>query len=310
MSTFPALDELPTGYFVEESPRGVLALHIDVARVLHDVGFGPESDGRLECTDLSGRRPMYEIRSGGEAFVLRRSSHGGLMRWITGERFLDAQRPFRELILSDSLRRLGVPTPHLVAARARRAGLLGWRLDVLTRRVDNSIDLGYVLAWAERESLRTPVKRRLLAVAGELVRKLHVHGCVHADLSPNNMLVPREALEGDDASAWILDLDRSFFVERLDDDRRRSNLNRLYRHVKRRERARGSALARTDYARFLRSYQPDRARRRADWRAIDRLHAASRVVHAIGWVLERVFARAQDPRGALRPQRPRSADRD
>ena len=147
-ATLPILEELPSGYFVDESPGGILALHAEVARDLHESGYGPENDGNLCRSELSGRRSLFELMAGGERFLVRRFSHGGLMRWITGERFLDPERPFRELILSSSLRKAGILTPQVIAARARPALGGGWYLDLVSRRIEDALDLGYVLGLA------------------------------------------------------------------------------------------------------------------------------------------------------------------
>ena len=301
MATLPVLDELPAGYFVEESPRGILALSVDAARTLHEAGFGPDTDGATEPSELVGRRPMHQIRSNGEVFVLRRFTHGGLARWLTRRRFLRAERPFRELILSDSLRRVGIPTPQVVAARARKAAVFGWSLDVLTRRIEGTTDLGFVLARAERGELSRVALRRVLAAAGALVRRLHAHGCVHADLCPNNVLVGVDGLEQGELETWILDLDRSYFAARVSDSERRANLARLFRHVERRERQRGRGLSRTDYARFLRAYDPERRHWKEDWRSIVRRHGMGRAFHGVGQLFERLFAKGGDPRAGGRP---------
>lgn len=309
MSTLPILDELPGGYFVEESPRGVLAVHADAARTLHECGYGPESDGALVPSELAGRAPLFELAGSDGGFLVRRFQHGGLLRWATGHRFLDAERPFRELVLSDSLRRVGVRTPLVVAARARSVGV-GWSLDVMTRRVPGTTDLGWVLGSARRGEIPVARVRAILVALGELVRTLHRHGYVHADLQPNNVLVGRGALEGEAPELWLLDLDRSFFVPELSDAERRANLRRLYRHVARREEQHGRFLHRTDYARFFRGYETDRPRWKADWRAVAARHSRGLTLHRLGWLLERAFARRRhDGRadgGLLYPGPPRS----
>jgi len=296
MATLPVIDELPDGYFVEESPHGILALHGDVARTLHELGYGPESDGELSDSELVGRRPLLELRLDREVFLVRRFSHGGLLRWLTGKRFLDAERPFRELILSDSLLRVGIRTPRVLAARARSIGL-GWQLEVLTRRVENALDLGYVLGLARKGELAPGVRASILKSLGDLVRRLHQHGCLHADLQPNNVLVNSEALEGGTPELWLLDLDRSYFVDHLADGERRANLRRLYRHVARREEQHGRALRHSDYLRFLRGYDPDGSRWKADWRAVNSRHGLGLRLHRTGWLLERMFGgKRPDPR--------------
>jgi len=296
MATLPVTEELPDGYFVEESPHGILALHGDVSRTLHELGYGPESDGELSDSELAGRRPLLELRLDGQVFLVRRFSHGGLLRWLTGKRFLDAERPFRELILSDSLLRVGIRTPRVLAARARSIGL-GWQLEVLTRRVDDSLDLGYVLGLARKGELTPAVRASILQALGDLVRRLHLHGCLHADLQPNNVLINSKALEGETPVLWVLDLDRSYFVEHLKDADRRANLRRLYRHVARREEQHGRALRRHDYLRFMRGYDPDGSRWKEDWRAVSSRHVLGLSLHRAGWLLERLLGgKRPDPR--------------
>lgn len=296
MATLPVLAELPDGYFVEESPRGILVLYGESARLLHEQGFGPESDGSLRASDLSGRRPLYELEAGGARFVLRRFRHGGLMRWMTGERYLDAERPFRELILSDSLLRAGIRTPRVVAARARMLPVCGWQLDVMTRRVDDALDLGYVLGLARGGEVREAVLRAILVELGNLVRLMHTHGLVHADLQPNNVLVNLRALEGASPQLWLLDLDRSFFTAELSAGMRRANLRRLYRHVRHREDRHGRTLSRSDHARFFRGYDPERSRWKKDWRAVAAGRPLGTGMHRVGWILERFFSHRPDPR--------------
>ena len=296
MVSLPILEELPSGYFVDESPRGILALHAEVTRTLHEAGFGPEQDGELEPSELSGRRPLYGLRAGPERLVVRRFSHGGLMRWITGVRYRDPERPFRELILADSLRRAGILTPQVVAARARMARGGGWYLDLVTRRVEDATDLGFVLGQARCGKLAGGVRRALLVAAGNLVRQLHRHGCLHADLTPSNILVERAFLEEGEPRLWVIDLDQSERHEDLSLGARQGNLRRLFRYTSRRERRFGKSLSRSDYLRFLAAYEPDRSKRHTIWRSIAAAHKRSRLLHAMGWLFEAWFGRGTDPR--------------
>ncbi|MCB9916481.1 MAG: hypothetical protein H6828_15240 [Planctomycetes bacterium] len=295
--SFPILEQLPSGYFVDESPRGVLALHVDVARALHEAGYGPEHDGGLARSELSGRRPLYGLAAGGERFVVRRFSHGGLLRWLTGARFSDPTRPFRELALSAALRQAGLPTPQVVAARAVHARGGGWYLDLVTRRVERGVDLGFVLGRARRGELDARELRPLLYAAGDLVRRLHRHGFLHADLTPTNLLLePRE--EGEEPRLWVLDLDRSVLSDDLGRAARLANLRRLFRYVARREARGARALQRSDYLRFLVGYEKDRVLRKELWRAISAAHRRRSPLHALGWLFETWFGRGADPRDA------------
>jgi hypothetical protein len=292
----PILEELPSGYFVDESPGGILALHADLAREVHETGYGPEQDGSLKRSELSGRRVLHELDAGGERLVVRRFSHGGLMRWITGERYLDPERPFRELILSSSLRKAGIRTPQVVAARARPAFLIGWYLDLVSRRLEDSIDLGFVLGLARSDDFPRPVLRSLLSATGSLVRRLHRHGCLHSDLTPSNILVPAGVLDGAEPELWVIDLDQSVIREKLSPSEIMQNLRRLYRYVARRESRHGRALSSADFMRFMLAYEPDRGRRHELVRSVLVAHRRASLVHALGWFFENLFGRRVDPR--------------
>jgi hypothetical protein len=75
-----------------------------------------------------------------------------LLRFATGRRFLDPTRPFEEIRLAQHLERNGIATPRIVAARARGSILTGYELDLVTQRVEGTIDLGEGLARAPRRS--------------------------------------------------------------------------------------------------------------------------------------------------------------
>lgn len=290
MHSLPILRQLPPGYFVEEAPRGILAIDADVARAFHQAGFGPETNGEFKTSDLAGRKPLFEMECGGERFVMRRFHHGGLLRWITRERFLHPERPFAELIASDALRKSGVPTPRVVAARARIFTGIGWGLDVITRRVADTQDLGAVLDAIGDGEVSLVDRFALARALGTLVRRLHRVGLLHADLQVKNVLVQwAEGESGREAVLWVLDLDGSFFVENPTRAERRRNLRRLYRSARRREAA-DPFLSRSDFARFLLGYRPEGGSWKEDWRAIQASHARRSLGHLLGWWLERRFA--------------------
>lgn len=293
MSSLPILKRLPGEYRVVESARGVVAVLQDLAEPFARAGYGPDHVGPLEPSDLTGRKPLFELRIEDERFVVRRFSHGGLLRWLTGARFLDAERPFRELVLADALRRAGFDTPRVVAARARRSKAGGWRLDLVTRRIEDSANVAQALEGLGRPAVGGAARRRLLAACGSLVRRMHEAGFLHADLTTSNLLVRNAPAGGEGpASLVILDLDGSVFGEGpLDEASRVTNLARLLRHV---ERRRGSGLLPvlgTDYARFLEAYEPQRGRRRDLWARVRTAHSRTLGLHAVGWAAERKLAR-------------------
>jgi len=285
-------ERLPEGYDVESGAEGILALSREMGPALRGAGYGLSSDGAATASVLAGRKPLFELTTSAGVFLVRRFSHGGLLRFLTRERFRDPSRPFRELAVSSSLARAGVGTPLVAAARARPAPGFGWKLEIVTRRIEGAVDLDAVLADARAGRVDRRSIARLARAAGGLVRAMHDAGCSHADLTTKNMLVEAASMGDRFPRTWILDLDRARIVQSLAESERRAGLARLYRYVRRRERAQGAGLARTDWPRFLAAYEPDRRTRRLLARAILRAHGRSLVWHAVGWRLERIFRRA------------------
>ncbi len=290
------LGALPPNFVLRRGRGSLLAVRRDLAALLSDFGFGPDADGPLVESDVAGRRPLAALEWGGERLLVRRFTHGGLARWLTGRRYLRAERPFEELALAEALRARGVATPEVVAARARPLFPFGWRLDLVTRRVPGAVDLGEVLARARRGAVPPADLRRALIAAGSAVRALHAAGLEHADLNANNLLVP---VAGQGGPAWILDLDRSRLRPELSTPARRANLARLLRHVERGERRHGPALSRADHLRFLRAYAGEAWK--DEWRAVRARVDRWAWLHALGGGLERRFGRRRDPRESRSP---------
>lgn len=273
-----SLRELPPEFVVRRGGRGVLAVRADLEAALAAEGLTPDGGGGRP-SELAGRGPLRELEAAGRRFVLRPFRHGGLLRWLTRERFADPARPFRELCLAHALAAAGIATPAVVGARAVRAGALGWRLALVSERVPAARDLGLALEQAREGGLARAERSRLARAAGELVGRLHALGLWHADLQPRNLLEG-----GEPARLWVIDLEGSVLGP-LDDARRRANLRRLWRAARRREARGRSFLARGDWARFLRAYGAACGR---SWRDEARALAgeAPGLGHRLGWWLE------------------------
>jgi len=273
----PSLSAALRGQFeFSFTSRGVLAVRRELLADLASAGFGLDSDGSAVASTLGGRNPLLELRAGAHDLLVRRFTHGGLLRWLTGRRFLDPERPFVEAQLSEQLLAAGFRTPQVVAARARRvAG--GWNLDLVTRRVPGGEDFA---AWLERE--RDPaVRARMLASFGAWLRRLHDVGFLHADLHPKNVLVTHD---GAREPWWLIDLDRSALRASLSERERCANLARLVRYLARRR-----AQLRVDtreLARALVAYEPVRGARRVLAQRVAERVARGRALHNVGWWFE------------------------
>ena len=297
-------DELPTGYHLKSGRRGILAVDADLESAILAAGFGPDGGESLEASELSGRRPLRVLRVGGERFVVRVFHHGGMSRGLGPRFYLDPHRPFRELFLARRLTELGIRTPHVAAARARRQAPFGWRLDLVTRLIEGTIDGAAAVTRLTRGEPDGRVRRLVARRLGEVCGRLHAAGFVHADLHPRNFLF--EAHLADGAAPWVLDLDGSRFVRGLTDAARRRNLARLWRWLRRREQ-RGRFLLRTDAARFLRAYEEARGGQegewKGDWASIDRRERRGRALHRTGWVIESLLGSGHEQRdGRLTPR--------
>ena len=203
-------------------------------------------------------------------------------------------------------------TPRVVAARALRASVGGWRLDLLSRRVEDAWD-GAEWLEALREG-RVDLRRRhgVLDAVGEFLGHMHARGLWHADLNPRNVLLARPQ-DAERPRLWILDLDRSVLSDALDDGQRWSNLARLLRAVVRREERGRRFLTRADHARFLAGYrrglvgeEPAAEARvgwRRDWRGVADTHGRRSAAHRAFWRLEEALgggAATRDGRAVVR----------
>jgi len=243
--------QAPASHLLRGDARtGWLAVHRDAAAALTRAGFDLDADGRVRAAAEAGRAALLELElvgvdgcAGPVLALLRRHQRGGLPARLRRSDFPDPTRPFDELALSERLRALGIDTPRVLAARARRTASGGFELALVTERVVGAVDLAAALARA-----RGAARHDLVRAAARFVARLFDAGLVHADLHPKNLLVA--SVDGRHR-LWVVDLDRAHLVARppLDQARRRAQLARLLRWCLRRADALG--YTRTDGRRFL-----------------------------------------------------------
>ena len=291
------LGPLPADFVFVEGRRGALACRGSDRDALLRAGFSPDGrrdEERIPDAEESGREPLGRLVVDGTDALVRRFTHGGLARAITGRRFKDPARPFEELRLSERLRGLGIRTPRVIAARAVRAAGPGFELSLVIERVDGTIDVGRLMGDVRAGRAPKGALRRAVADSGLLVGSLHRAGFLHADLQPANLLVTRAGTRG----AIVLDLDRSRFAAQgpLPGDLALANLARLWRHVRRREQRYGAVLTSGDRALFLESYGVARGGSADLASRIDRAADRGGLAHRLGWWLESRVGRGEDAR--------------
>jgi 3-deoxy-D-manno-octulosonic acid kinase len=257
---------------VETRGKAYCARAAELDRFLSDSGYTLDSEPRTRVGSLRGRKALEELDSPLGPLVLRRFTHGGILRALSGRRFLDAQRPLREWQLCSALRERGIATPLIVGARARRLFPLGFALDLISVRIEPARDL---------DALRTDPDSDLGALArqmGAFVRRMHDAGLLHADLTTKNLLWTPQGLVA-------LDLDRSRLTgEPLAFEQRVQNLERLLRFVLRREQQERGRLRPRDYLACLRAYEPEPALRRRLREAVRGRRRRTLFWHRLGWL--------------------------
>ncbi len=247
-----ALRALPDGYRDFSQGRIRLLARADLAELLCArgalAGRPPEAWGEPLGSLGGGRVPLIVLRVAGfpQELLVKRVRRGGWLGPLLGGA-TSTNRAFAEILLVESLRRAGVTTPPVLAARiTRRLGLEQWvGIELVTPRVAGGTDLASWLAQGARPAARSLV----LAAAGRSVAALHAAGVVHGDLNLRNLLVdPR-------GEVHLLDLGaKGAHAARA--GKRAAELARLYRSALKLGLA-PRPLTGGDVVRFLRAYRPE-----------------------------------------------------
>ena len=152
---------------------------------------------------LRGRAPVYvaTLPQAQVQVVVRHAWHGGLLAPLTGDRFRRPTRAPREMRQSAALRAAGIPTTDVLGFVRYDAGAGLARVDVISRFVDDTADLGMVLAGLTPDVECEPALRATIELLGRLAR----HGIVHPDLNVKNILLRRR--EPAAPEAMVIDID-------------------------------------------------------------------------------------------------------
>ena len=275
------LPALPEGAVALHSDGALLAVREDYVARFREWRIEARKGEPFETTELTGRRALASVKGSDGAVLVRRFSHGGLLAPLTGRRFASPDRPFAEWRLAERLRALGLPTPAVVAARARPLTGFGWTLELFVERVEGSQDLGATIDQRRSGRLDDAAWRQVIERFGSLIGRAHFAGFLHADLHPKNVLVDA------DGTLLFVDLDRSRIENPLDEKKRLVNLARLWRWVEREDR-RAPFLSRTDVWRFLSRWSAEAGGSsvREAFEAIARHTRKNRVWHRAGRTLQ------------------------
>jgi len=199
----------PEGFVAERLPTGPAWFRPQAKKPV--VTFWKRTDASLPLGKVASRHPdsrrfpgrgtvVSAPFSGLGTLVLRPCVHGGLWgRWV-GDLYPGPGRVRREIIRSERLTRLGIPTPRIEAAFFYPAG--PWfRMEVATSLISGGRDLTALLASRPLAGQRS----RILGAVRRLLELLHRHGIHHPDLNARNIVLAPSGNVG--WSAWLLDVD-------------------------------------------------------------------------------------------------------
>lgn len=278
---------IPPSFSLVKKGKSYLLLHDDFKESLLRQGIeDPETffkTHRSTTTFLEGRtpHPSLPLRDG-IRMVVRKYSHGGLLRVLNRDIFLFGARSFKELSLTEEIRAAGILTIQPIGAIHQIVCSPFYRAFLLSLEIPHAKNM--VQFFQEYGSHTSPEhlrhKWKMIRAAGLLLRVFHQKGFYHRDLQLKNLLV-----DGD--QILIIDFDRSFRKKNLSVRDRVKNLLRLNRSVEKWKRN-GLAIARTHRWRFLLAYMgEDLEIRKAVMKAL-RTHAIGLQFHRIGWALQKI----------------------
>lgn len=183
-------------------------------------------DLSVEDKRYHGRGVLHAIHlRDGETALIRTYRHGGFFRSLTREWFFSwPPRPFRELAITEELRRRGLRTVEVYGAGVQRLCGPIYRGWLVTRELRDSKDL-----WATLQDEAGSLTRleSILKASAETLRTMHREGVYHSDLNLKNILIRSKA---DGVEGYVIDFDRAkLFLGKLPQELAKRNLDRLLR---------------------------------------------------------------------------------
>lgn len=228
MKAFPA----PEGFQAETLPTGPAWFRPDAKKPI--LTFWKRTDAGLPLGKVAGRHPESRRFSGRGTVVsapfaglgtviLRPCVHGGLWGRLVRDLYPGSSRVRREILRSERLTQMGIPTPRIQAALFYPVGPL-FRMEVATSFIQGGRDLNDLLSSRPLASQRL----RIFSAVRKLFEQLQRHGIRHPDLNARNILLSSGAGSW---SAWLLDVDAVRFGDPASPAVDTANRHRLLRSL-------------------------------------------------------------------------------
>ena len=249
----------------------------DPERLFQAAG-GRTVSGRTRLVSL----PLDPREPEGRRLLVRRYVHGGLLARLNRDLFRDAARPLKELENTLVAEQRGVNTARPLAVVRQAAGAGFCRAWFVSEEIAKAEDGVHFARRVAMGHVTLEVKRAVVRETGRVLRRMHDVGLVHGDLHLKNLLVRVNGPAH--VQAFVIDFDRSRYVENVTLSQRLGNLARLSRSV-RKIRWAAEGFTATDRLRFLLAYWPGAPRDRRRLRRWARRLRASGRLHAVWWRL-------------------------
>ncbi len=206
--------------------RKTVYVHRDLAALASALIAEIDRVSDTEEPGAGNRGSGYPIEvPGAPPLFVRRSTRGGLIRFLGGLYFGRTPRVVHELFVTAEARRRGVPTPEPVAAVVETVAPAIRREALVTRTI-----AGMSLWEFVRTDDDPRVRGHVLRLARHAIDLMHEQGVLHGDLNLHNLFV---STAGDGFDVVILDFDKARLYRRaLPRTLRKRNYARLARSVR------------------------------------------------------------------------------
>lgn len=229
MKTFPApegfqAETLPTGpaWFRPEAKKPVLTLW---KRTDAGLPLGKVASRHPESRRFPGRGTVVSAPFAGlGTVIIRPCVHGGLWGRLARDLYPGPGRVRREILRSERLAQMGIPTPRIQAALFYPAGPF-FRMEVATSFIQGGRDLNDILSSRPLAGQRS----RIFSAVRRLCEQLQRHGLRHPDLNARNILLSPTG--SGSWNAWLLDVDAVRFGDPASPAVDTANRHRLLRSL-------------------------------------------------------------------------------
>ncbi|HHT9136572.1 MAG TPA: lipopolysaccharide kinase InaA family protein [Candidatus Wunengus sp. YC60] len=225
--------KIPPSFSVIKRGGTTLFVKDGYQKIITDLIFDPESLHKYKNdTQVKFGRGSYlsvpVTENSTERLVIRDYRHGGLLGKLFGGVFFNENRPLNEICISEIAVQKGVPSAEVIAITKRRLWGIFYKANFISKEISGALDIIQFLKESSLNCIQKSKKPVIFALV-KLVRNMHDAGIYHADLHLKNILLKKDT--NGEFTAYIIDLDKSVVLNKLDIHQRIKNLLRLDRSL-------------------------------------------------------------------------------